>query len=65
MANEWEIKGINVPIFDLKMHGGMSKEVLNLHTEFMGRVTTEMVDFKSRAIREALISMGWTPPPKD
>ena len=62
MANEFEIKGIDVPVFDLKMHGVMNKEVLKLHTEFMGRLTEEMVNFKSEAIRKALMSMGWTTP---
>ena len=62
MKNEWEIEGIDVPIFDLKMHGSMNKEVLKLHAEFMGRLTEETVNFKSRAIREALIAMGWTTP---
>jgi hypothetical protein len=31
-------------------------------TDFAGKITKEIVDFKDYAVRESLISLGWIPP---
>ena len=36
---------------------------LNIREEINGRFQTMIVDTREKAIREALITLGWTPPP--
>ena len=57
----FKIENIQVPPIeiraDLKDDG-----LLELQTEIMGTIKAEIVELNSRAIRDSLISMGWTPP---
>ena len=64
MKTEWKIDNIEVPPIeiraDLKDDG-----LLELQTEIMGTIKAEIVELNSQAIRDTLISMGWTPPETD
>ena len=36
---------------------------ISIATEIAGRVTRQIIQTQEAAIREALIALGWTPPP--
>lgn len=38
------------------------QEVIGIKTDIVGQITHEFIDLKDDAVRQALISAGWTPP---
>jgi len=61
--DEWKME--NIPVYDkinFRSQFDPEESHLELFCEIMGHITKESVRFKSQAIRDALIGMGWTPP---
>lgn len=58
----FKIENIKIP--PIKVSGKLNKEtgLLKLRTEVMGTIYEEIAELNSKAIRESLIEMGWTPP---
>ena len=57
----WKIENIPIPQIKLTVEP-MDDGSLKLVSEICGRITTEIAEFKSEAIRQQLIKLGWTPP---
>ena len=41
-----------------------NKTITHEFEDALKRLTKEVVDTKNKAVREALIKLGWTPPPE-
>lgn len=57
----------NIPVPALKCTAELNPDtgMLAIKTEFLGWAQNEIANLKSEAIRKALISMGWVPPPEN
>jgi len=62
MVDSFKIENIDIPTIDFKITPKLDDGILELRTEIMGRIHIELAELKSKAIRKALIEMGWTPP---
>jgi len=62
MVDSFKIENIKIPTIDFQAKLKIDDAMLELRTEIMGRVYTEIVELKSNAIRTALITLGWVPP---
>jgi len=62
MDSNFKIENIDIPTIDFKITEKLDEGILELRTEIMGRIHIELAELKSKAIRKALIEMGWTPP---
>lgn len=61
--NPTEFKLENLPVPDVSVKATpLNDGTIELQTNIMGFVTTEIVRLKEKACREALINLGWTPP---
>jgi hypothetical protein len=48
--------------FKIDLSSCVEGDKLKIHQEMMGQIQTQVIDFKEQATRDALISLGWTPP---
>jgi hypothetical protein len=63
MDSNWSYK--DVPLHDYKVvtEPNLITGEIKIITDIMGKIQEEIIQTKSDQIRNALIDLGWTPPP--
>ena len=64
MKNEWTYKDIPIHKFKVVTEPNLVTGEIKQITEIAGKITEEIIQTKSEQIRNALIDLGWTPPPE-
>jgi hypothetical protein len=51
--------------FDIKVSASVTRDGnIRIQTEYLNIVASQIVLMQDNAVRESLISLGWTPPPQ-
>ena len=64
MTDEWSYNDIPLSKFNVTTEANAATGEIKVITEIMEKIETEIIQTKSDQIRNALIDLGWTPPPE-
>lgn len=62
--DNWQIEGIPIGKYNVVTEPNPVTGEIKQITEIAGRIQEEIIQTKSEQIRNALIDLGWTPPPE-
>ena len=62
--SNWEYRDIPLTNYKVVTEPNPVTGEIKIITEIMGKIEEEIIQTKSDQIRNALIDLGWTPPPE-
>lgn len=65
MSDEWSYDDIPISKYSVLTEPNLYTGEIKQITKIAGKIQEEIIQTKSEQIRNALIDMGWTPPPEE